>query len=46
MGEEDEFTEFHELDELVIKFADCVNKIQHVQCSATEVACEQSKDEV
>ena len=43
---EDEYTEFYEVDELVIKFSDSVIKIQHVQGSAAEVACEQSKDEV
>ena len=30
----------------MIKFGDGVNKIQHVQCSATEIALEQAKDKV
>ena len=32
-------SEFYEVDELVIKFADGLSKIQHVQRSATDLAC-------
>ena len=31
--EEDEYAEFYEMDEPVIKFEGGVNEIQHIQCS-------------
>ena len=38
--EEDEYAEFYEIDEPVIRFEGGVNKIQHVQRSLMEIAKE------
>ena len=43
---EDEYSEFYEIDEPVIQFADKVIEIQHVQQSMVEIAKEQAKDKV
>ena len=44
--EEDEYAEFYEKDEPVIKFEGGVNEIQHIQLSLIEIAEEQAKDKV
>ena len=44
--EEDEYAEFYEIDEPVIKFEEGVNEIQHIQRSLIEIAEEQAKDKV
>ena len=41
--EEDEYAEFYEKDEPVIKFEGGVNEIQHIQCSLIELVEEQAK---
>ena len=41
--EEDEYFEFYEVDEPVIRFDGGLNKIQHVQHSTVEIAEEQAK---
>ena len=43
---EDKYAEFYDVDEPVIKFADGVNDLQHVQRSMVEIAEEQAKDKV
>ena len=43
---EDKYTEFYEINKLVINFEGGVNEIQHIQRSLIEIAEEQSKDEV
>ena len=42
---EDEYAEFYEIDEPVIKFEGGVNEIQHIQQSLVEITKEQSKDQ-
>ena len=43
---EDKYSEFYEIDEPVIQFAEGMNEFQHIQRSMIEVAEEQAKDEV
>ena len=43
---EDEYAEFYEIDQPVIKFEGRVNEIQHIQQCLMKIALEQSKDEV
>ena len=44
--EEDENTEYYEIDEPVIQFRGGVNEIQHKQRNMMKIAQEQAKDEV
>ena len=44
--EEDEYAEFYEMDEPVIKFKGGVNDFQHILCSLIEITEEQAKDQV
>ena len=41
--DEEEYANFYETDEPVIKFEDRVNEIQHIQCSMAEIAGEKSR---
>ena len=44
--EDDAYAEFYEVEEIVIKYLEGINEIQHVQRNLGEISEEQGKDEV